>query len=65
MSPAAIAESMGEQVAEGVHSAVAAMALAAENGVELPITREVLRLLEGGCPRTAVDALMGRDLKAE
>jgi glycerol-3-phosphate dehydrogenase len=41
------------------------MALAAENGVELPITQEVLRLLEGGDPSTAVDALMGRDLKAE
>jgi glycerol-3-phosphate dehydrogenase (NAD(P)+) len=65
MSPADATDSTGEQVAEGVHSAVAAMAMAAETGVELPITREVLRLLEGRDPKTAVDALMGRDLKAE
>jgi glycerol-3-phosphate dehydrogenase (NAD(P)+) len=65
MSPASVADSMGEQVVEGVHSAVAAMAMAMETGVELPITQEVLRLLEGCDPKTAVDALMGRDLKAE
>jgi glycerol-3-phosphate dehydrogenase (NAD(P)+) len=64
-SPASAAESMGEQVVEGVHSAVAAMALAADAGVDLPITREVLRMLEGGDPKDAVDALMGRDLTRE
>jgi glycerol-3-phosphate dehydrogenase (NAD(P)+) len=65
LSPADIADSMGEQVVEGVHSAVAAMALATETGVDLPITREVLRMLEGGDPKDAVDALMGRELRAE
>jgi glycerol-3-phosphate dehydrogenase (NAD(P)+) len=64
-SPQAAAESMGEQVAEGVHSAKAAMELATELGVELPITQEVIRLLDGEDPKTAVDNLMGRSLKAE
>ena len=64
-SPAGAANSMGEQVVEGVYSAVAAMAMATELGVELPITHEVLRLLEGRDPKIAVDALMGRGLKAE
>ncbi|MDR0498876.1 MAG: NAD(P)-dependent glycerol-3-phosphate dehydrogenase [Holophagales bacterium] len=59
------AENMGEQVVEGVHTAKAALALANETGVELPITNEVIRLLDGEDPRKAVDALMLRDLKAE
>jgi glycerol-3-phosphate dehydrogenase (NAD(P)+) len=59
------AESMGEQVVEGVHTAKAALTLANEVGVELPITNEVIRLLDGEDPGKAVDNLMSRDLKAE
>jgi glycerol-3-phosphate dehydrogenase (NAD(P)+) len=58
-------ESMGEQVVEGVHTAKAALALADEVGVELPITDVVIRLLDGEDPRNAVDILMLRSLKAE
>jgi glycerol-3-phosphate dehydrogenase (NAD(P)+) len=54
------------QVAEGVHTAPAALALAHEHGVELPITREVCALLfEGKSAQTALAALLGRDPKRE
>ena len=54
------------QVAEGVHTAPAALALAEEHGVELPITREVCALLfEGKSAQTALAALLGRDPKRE
>jgi glycerol-3-phosphate dehydrogenase (NAD(P)+) len=53
-------------VAEGVHTARAAVALAAQAGVELPIAREVERVLfEGKTPRQAIADLMERTLKAE
>jgi glycerol-3-phosphate dehydrogenase (NAD(P)+) len=65
MSIQRVIESMGEQVVEGVFTAKAAMELAGEVGVELPITREVIRLLDGEDPKEAVDNLMGRELKAE
>jgi len=65
MSPQCAAESMGEQVVEGLHTARAAMALAMEFGVELPITQEVIRLLDGEAPSEAVDNLMLRSLKTE
>jgi len=59
------ADSMGEQVVEGVHTAKAAVALADEVGVELPITDVVIGLLDGEDPKKAVDILMLRSLKAE
>ncbi len=53
-------------VAEGVRTARSAHALAQRHGVEMPITREVYRVLfEGGDPRDAVAALMERDAKPE
>lgn len=53
-------------VAEGVNTTRAAVALAARHGVELPIASEVHALLfEGKSPRQAVTDLMERDLKSE
>ena len=65
MSPKAAAQSMGEQVVEGVATTDAALALAASLGVELPITAVVSRLLQGEDPHEAVAHLMGRTLKSE
>jgi glycerol-3-phosphate dehydrogenase (NAD(P)+) len=51
---------------EGVHTARAALALATRQGWHLPICEQVLALIEGRIePRQAVQALMGRQLKAE
>lgn len=55
----------GEQVVEGVYTTQAALELAKEKGVELPITQEVLRLLQGADPQEAVQRLMTRSLKME
>lgn len=53
-------------VAEGVRTARSAWALARRHGVEMPITREVHRVLfEGADPREAVTQLMLRELKPE
>jgi glycerol-3-phosphate dehydrogenase (NAD(P)+) len=53
-------------VAEGVKTTPATVALAARNGVEMPITRQVHRLLEGELsPREAIRELMERTLKNE
>lgn len=53
-------------VVEGIVSAKAARSLAAKYDVEMPIIDQVNRVLfEGLDPRTAVDHLMMRDLKAE
>jgi glycerol-3-phosphate dehydrogenase (NAD(P)+) len=53
-------------VAEGVGTARAAVELAAKAGVELPIAREVVRVLfEGKPPRQAIGDLMERSLKSE
>ncbi len=57
--------SMEEQVVEGVYTTQAALDLAQELGVELPITQEVARLIQGASPQEAVDRLMQRSLKAE
>ncbi len=65
MSPEAAAASLGNQVVEGVFTAEAALGLAASLGVELPITQEVVRLLQGADPRESVNRLMQRSLKAE
>jgi glycerol-3-phosphate dehydrogenase (NAD(P)+) len=65
MSPEAAAQSLGNQVVEGAFTAEAALGLAATCGVELPITQEVVRLLQGADPRDSVARLMQRSLKAE
>jgi glycerol-3-phosphate dehydrogenase (NAD(P)+) len=53
-------------VAEGVGTARAAVALAAQQGIELPIAREVVCVLfEGKPPRQAIGDLMERALKSE
>ncbi len=56
---------MGGQVIEGASTTRAALALGAEAGVDLPITEEVGRLLDGADPKEAVTRLMGRSLKSE
>jgi glycerol-3-phosphate dehydrogenase (NAD(P)+) len=53
-------------VAEGVKTTAAAVALAAKHRVEMPITRQVHRILEGKVsPREAIRELMERSLKEE
>lgn len=53
-------------VAEGVHTARAAVELGRRAGVELPIASEVSQILfDGKSPRRAVADLMERELKAE
>jgi len=53
-------------VAEGVHSARAAVELAEKVGVELPIAVEIANILfDGKSPESAVRDLMERELKAE
>jgi glycerol-3-phosphate dehydrogenase (NAD(P)+) len=63
-----LAEIIGSMrmVAEGVKTTRATVALAARHGVEIPITRQVDRILEGEVsPRDAIRALMERSLKDE
>jgi len=53
-------------VAEGVHSARSALALAAKHGVEMPITEAVCAVLfEGLAPMRAVEGLLARETKRE
>lgn len=53
-------------VAEGANTSRAAAALAAREGVEMPITANVCAILfDGKSPRDSVSELMERDLKAE
>jgi glycerol-3-phosphate dehydrogenase (NAD(P)+) len=55
-----------ETVAEGVVTAQSARELAAREGVEMPIVDAVNRVLfEGQSPRSAISALMTRELRAE
>jgi glycerol-3-phosphate dehydrogenase (NAD(P)+) len=55
-----------ETVAEGVQTTVSAAELAVRLGVEMPIVQTVHRVLfEGTRARTAIDELMGRELRAE
>jgi glycerol-3-phosphate dehydrogenase (NAD(P)+) len=64
----ALAELLAERrtVAEGVNTARAALALADQAGVELPIAYEVERVLfENKSPHQAIADLMERTLKAE
>ena len=53
-------------VAEGVHTARAALVLAARRGVEMPITNEVCAVLfQGKEPGAAMDALLSRLVRDE
>jgi glycerol-3-phosphate dehydrogenase len=52
-------------VVEGVFTAEAALGMAETMGVDLPITREVVRLLQGEDPHRSVERLMQRDLRPE
>jgi glycerol-3-phosphate dehydrogenase (NAD(P)+) len=53
-------------VVEGVNTARAASKLAAQYGVDMPITRQVAAILfEGAAPRDAIRTLMERTLKSE
>ena len=53
-------------VAEGVNTTRATVALARLHGIEMPITRQVFRILEGKIsPREAIRELMERSLKNE
>jgi len=55
-----------KMVAEGVGTAAALLALAHENGVELPITRQVDAILEGTkTPAAAIRDIMDRPQKSE
>lgn len=55
-----------KQVAEGIWNAKAARDLAEEHGIDMPITKEVCAIIEGGKdPRQALKDLMNRDPKAE
>jgi glycerol-3-phosphate dehydrogenase (NAD(P)+) len=63
-----LAEIIGpmRMVAEGVRTTKAAVALALEKGVEVPITQQVNRILESEVsPREAIRELMERTLKDE
>jgi glycerol-3-phosphate dehydrogenase (NAD(P)+) len=53
-------------VAEGIKTTMATVALAGLHNVEMPITRQVFRILEGQIsPREAIRELMDRALKTE
>jgi glycerol-3-phosphate dehydrogenase (NAD(P)+) len=55
-----------ETVAEGVVTTQSAHALAAREGIEMPIVAAVHRILfEGQAPRSAIAELMTRELRAE
>jgi len=53
-------------VAEGVHSARSALALASRHGIDMPITEAVCAVLfEGLAPKNAVQSLLARETKPE
>ena len=63
-----LAEILGSMrmIAEGVKTTQATVALAQKRGVEMPITRQVHRILQGEiAPRQAIRELMERSLKEE
>ena len=62
---AAARDALGGQTIEGMFTTQAALSLAEDVGVELPIASEVLRLLHGESPLEAVQRLMTRELKSE
>jgi glycerol-3-phosphate dehydrogenase (NAD(P)+) len=63
-----LGEILGElgQEAEGVNTARELLALAEENGVDMPITEQTARVLVSECsPQDAVEALLSREPRAE
>ena len=65
-TPAPVAMDRSPEVAEGTRACVAAAAMAAASGVEMPIAESVRRVLyEGLPPREAIQSLMTRDLRPE
>ena len=64
-SVAAARDALGGQIIEGMFTTDAALALAKEHGLDLPIASEVQRLLNGARPEEAVRRLMTRSLKSE
>lgn len=65
-SVAAARDALGGQVIEGMFTTQAALALAQDHGLDLPIAAEVQRLLNGeSSPQEAVRRLMTRSLKSE
>ncbi|HKV09509.1 MAG TPA: NAD(P)H-dependent glycerol-3-phosphate dehydrogenase [Thermoanaerobaculia bacterium] len=53
-------------VAEGIRNSVAVARLAAQRGVEMPITQQMVAVMyDGKNPRKALEELMTRELKAE
>jgi glycerol-3-phosphate dehydrogenase (NAD(P)+) len=54
------------QVAEGIRNSLAVSRLAAQRGVEMPITQQMAAVIyEGKDPKRALDDLMSRELKSE
>ncbi|MDZ7735437.1 MAG: NAD(P)H-dependent glycerol-3-phosphate dehydrogenase [Gammaproteobacteria bacterium] len=54
------------QVIEGARTAATALSLAEKHGIVMPITEQVVAVIEGKCtPREAVQALLAREPKAE
>lgn len=65
LSLAQVLREIGQE-AEGVRTAQALFLLAQREGVEMPITEQVFRVLyQGLAPREASDALMQRELRSE
>jgi len=63
-----VAEAQTEigQVVEGIQAARAVWQVAHRQGVDMPITEQIYRILyEGQSPSSAVEALMARDLRPE
>jgi glycerol-3-phosphate dehydrogenase (NAD(P)+) len=63
-----VAEAQAEigQVVEGIQAARAVWQVAQRQGVEMPITEQIFRILyEGQSPTSAVEALMARNLRPE
>jgi len=53
-------------VAEGIRNSIAVARLASQQGVEMPITQQMVAVMhEGKSARQAVEELMTRELKAE
>jgi glycerol-3-phosphate dehydrogenase (NAD(P)+) len=58
-------DALGGQIIEGMYTTEAALALAKDLGLDLPVAAEVQRLLNGESPQEAVRRLMTRSLKSE
>ena len=66
VSGLAARHALSKEVVEGVTAASAVRNVAARLAVEMPICEEVYRVMHEGKPvRTAVQALMGREVRRE